>query len=126
MMKQNQTDKGLRKAMKTSASPRLSTNFTFRAMLKVEEAIRLKELKQEKRMLWATIAASVFLLVGGGVIIAYFWGDAFLEMVTHVFTTFARLDILSSPYVFLSLAILLLLGVDYWMRRAYFKRHGKE
>ena len=126
MMEQKQTDKGLRKAMKTSVSPRLSTNFTFRTMLKVEEAIRLKELKQEKRMLWATIAASVFLLVGGGVIIAYFWGDAFLEMVTHVFTTFARLDILSSPYVFLSLAILLLLGVDYWMRRAYFKRHGKE
>ena len=125
-MTQNQTDKGLRKAMKTSVSPRLSTNFTFRTMLKVEEAIRLKELKQEKRMLWATIAASVFLLVGGGVIIAYFWGDAFLEMVTHVFTTFARLDILSSPYVFLSLAVLLLLGFDYWMRRAYFKRHGKE
>ena len=125
-MEQNQLDKGLRKAMKTSVSPRLSTNFTFRTMLKVEEAIRLKELKQEKRMLWATIAASVFLLVGGGVIIAYFWGDAFLEMVTHVFTTFARLDILSSPYVFLSLAVLLLLGFDYWMRRAYFKHHGKE
>ena len=125
-MEQNQTDKGLKKAMKASVSPRLSTNFTFRTMLKVEEAIRLKELKQEKRMLWATIAASVFLLVGGGVIIAYFWGDAFLEMVTHVFTTFARLDILSSPYVFLSLAVLLLLGFDYWMRRAYFKRHGKE
>ena len=126
MMEQNQTDKGLRKAMKASVSPRLSTNFTFRTMLKVEEAIRLKELKQEKRMLWATIAASVFLLVGGGVVIAYFWGDAFLEMVTHVFTTFARLDILSSPYVFLSLAVLLLLGFDYRMRRAYFKRHSKE
>ena len=125
-MEKHQQDKGLRKAMKTSVSPRLSTNFTFRTMLKVEEAIRLKELKQEKRMLWATRAASVFLLVGGGVIIAYFWGDAFLEMVTHVFTTFARLDILSSPYVFLSLAVLLLLGFDYWMRRAYFKRHGKE
>ena len=125
-MKQNQTDKGLRKAMKTSVSPRLSTNFTFRTMLKVEEAIRLRELKQEKRMLWATIVGSMFLLVGGGVVIAYFWGDAFLEMVTHVFTTFARLDILSSPYVFLSLAVLLLLGFDYRMRRAYFKRHSKE
>ena len=125
-MEQNQLDKGLRKAMKTSVPPRLSTNFTFRTMLKVEEAIRLRELKQEKRMLWATIVGSMFLLVGGGVVIAYFWGDAFLEMVTHVFTTFARLDILSSPYVFLSLAILLLLGFDYWMRRAYFKRHSKE
>ena len=125
-MEQKQTDKGLRKAMKTSVSPRLSTNFTFRTMLKVEEAIRLKEIKQEKRMLWATIVGSMFLLVGGGVVIAYFWGDAFLEMVTHVFTTFARLDILSSPYVFLSLAVLLLLGFDYWMRHAYFKRHSKE
>ena len=126
MMKQNQTDKGLRKAMKTSVSPRLSTNFTFRTMLKVEEAIRLKELKQEKRMLWATIAASVFLLVGGGVLIGHFWGDVFLAMFTNVFTAFARLDLLSSPYAFLSLAVLLLLGFDYWMRRAYFKRHGKD
>ena len=125
-MEQNRTDKGLRKAMKASASPRLSTNFTFRTMLKVQEAIRLKEQKQEKQMFWAIVAASVFLLVGGGVVIAYFWGDAFLEMVTHVFTTFARLDILSSPYVFLSLAVLLLLGFDYRMRRAYFKRHSKE
>ena len=125
-MEQNQTDKGLRKAMKASVPPRLSTNFTFRTMLKVEEAIRLKEVKQEKRMLWATIVASVFLLVGGGVVIAYFWGNAFLEMFTSAFTVFARLNILSSPYAFLSLAVLLLLGFDYWMRRAYFKRHGKR
>ena len=125
-MTQNQTDKGLRKAMKASASPRLSTNFTFRTMLKVQEAIRLKELKQEKQMFWATVAASVFLLVGCGVVIGHFWGDVFGEMFTNVFTAFARLDLLSSPYVFLSLAVLLLLGFDYWMRRAYFKRHSKE
>ena len=125
-MKQNQTDKGLRKAMKIKESPRLSTNFTFRTMLKVEEAIRLKELKQEKQMFWATVAASVFLLVGGGVVIGYFWGDVFLAMFTNAFTAFARLDLLSSPYVFLSLAVLLLLGFDYWMRWAYFKRHSKE
>ena len=125
-MTQNQTDKGLRKAMKASASPRLSTNFTFRTMLKVQEAIRLKEQKQEKQMFWATVAASVFLLVGCGVVIGHFWGDVFLAMFTNVFTAFARLDLLSSPYAFLSLAILLLLGFDYWMRRAYFKRHSKE
>lgn len=121
-MEQNQLDKGLRKAMKASASPRLSTNFTFRTMLKVQEA----EQKQEKQMFWATVAASVFLLVGGGVVIGYFWDDVFLAMFTNAFTAFARLDLLSSPYVFLSLAVLLLLGFDYWMRRAYFKRHSKE
>ena len=125
-MTQNQTDKGLRKAMKASASPHLSTNFTFRTMLKVQEAIRLKEQKQEKQMFWATIAASIFLLVGCGVVIGHFWGDVFGEMFTNAFTAFARLDLLSSPYAFLSLAVLLLLGFDYWMRRAYFKRHGKE
>ena len=125
-MEQNQLDKGLRKAMKMKESPRLSSNFTFRTMLKVQEAIRLKEQKQEKQMFWATIAASVFLLVGGGVVIGHFWGDVFGEMFTNVFTAFARLDLLSSPYAFLSLAVLLLLGFDYWMRRAYFKRHSKE
>ena len=125
-MEQNQLDKGLKKAMKIKESPRLSTNFTFRTMLKVQEAIRLKELKQEKQVFWATVAASVFLLVGGGVVIGYFWVDVFLTMFTNVFTAFARLDLLSSPYVFLSLAVLLLLGFDYWMRRAYFKRHSKE
>ena len=125
-MTQNQTDKGLRKAMKASESPHLSTNFTFRTMLKVQEAIRLKEQKQEKQMFWATVAASVFLLVGCGVVIGHFWGDVFLAMFTNVFTAFARLDLLSSPYAFLSLAVLLLLGFDYWMRRAYFKRHSKE
>ena len=125
-MEQNQLDKGLKKAMKIKESPRLSTNFTFRTMLKVQEAIRLKEQKQEKQMFWATVAASVFLLVGGGVVIGYLWGDVFLTMFTNVFTAFARLDLLSSPYAFLSLAVLLLLGFDYWMRRAYFKRHSKE
>ena len=125
-MEQNQTDKGLRKAMKASVPPRLSTNFTFRTMLKVEEAIRLRELKQEKQLFWATVVASVFLLVGGGVVIACFWGDAFLEMFSNVFTSFARLDLFSSPYLFLSLAVFLLLGFDYWMRHAYFKRHSKE
>lgn len=125
-MEQNQQDKGLRKAMKASASPRLSTNFTFRTMQKVQEAIRLKEQKQEKQMFWATVAASVFLLVGCGVVIGHFWGDVFLAMFTNVFTAFARLDLLSSPYAFLSLAVLFLLGFDYWVRRAYFKRHSKE
>ena len=125
-MEQHQQDKGLRKAMKTSVSPRLSTNFTFRTMLKVEEVLRLKERKQERRMFWATVVASVFLLVGCGVVIACFFGTEFMAMFSNLFTSFAQLDLFGSPYAFLSLAILLLLGLDYWMRRAYFKRHGNE
>lgn len=124
-MEQSQQDKGLRKAMKTSVSPRLSTNFTFRTMLKVEETIRLKEQKEEKWMFWATVVASVFLLLAGGIVLTHFWSDTFSEMFSEVFTSFAQLDLFGSPYAFLSFAVLLLLGFDYWMRRAYFKRHGK-
>lgn len=124
-MEQYQQDKGLRKAMKTSVSPRLSTNFTFRTMQKVEEALRLKELKQERRMFWITVVSSVLLLVGGGVVIAHFCGPEFMAMFTTLFTSFSQLDLFGSSYVFLSLAVLLLLGFDYWMRRDYFKRHGK-
>lgn len=125
-MEQNQQDKGLRKALKTSVSPRLSTNFTFRTMQKVEEAIRLREQKQEKQMFWATVIASVFLLLGGGVVIACFWGEEFLEMLTILYTSFADLDILSSPSFFLSIATIILLGFDHWMRRTYYKRHEKK
>ena len=124
-MEQNQQDKGIRKAMKTSVSPRLSTNFTFRTMLKVEETIRLKEKKEEMWMFWATVVASVFLLLAGGIVLTLFWGDTFSEMFSEIFTSFTQLDLFGSSYAFLSLAVLLLLGFDYWMRRAYFKRHGK-
>ena len=125
-MEQNHKDKGLRKAMKASASPRLSTNFTFLTMLKVQEAIRLKEQKQEKRMFWITVVASVFLLAGGGVVITLFWGDIFSEMFSSTFTSFAQLDLFASPFWFLFMAVFLLLGGDYWMRYAYNKRHGKR
>ena len=125
-MEQNQLDKGLRKAMKIKESPRLSSNFTFRTMLKVQEAIRLKEQKQEKQMFWITVVVSVLLLTGGGVVITLFWGDLFSEMFSNFFTSFVRLDLFASPYWFLSLAIFLLLGLDYWMRHAYNKRHGKR
>ena len=125
-MEQNQIDKGLKKAMKTKESPRLSSNFTFRTMLKVQEAIRMKEQKQEKQMFGAIVVASVFLLVGGGVVVGYFWRAEFLGMFSNLFTSIARMDLFSSPYGYLSLAILLLLGLDYWMRWAYFKRHRKD
>ncbi len=125
-MEQNQIDKGLKKAMKTKETPRLSSNFTFRTMLKVQEVIRLKEQKHEKQMFWAIVVASVILLVGGGVTVGYFWGAEFLGMFSNLFMSIVRMDLFSSPYGYLSLAILLLLGLDYWMRWTYFKRHRKD
>ena len=64
-MNKKQKDKGLMKAVKEQPQFRLTSNFTFRTMQKVEEAARLHEKKIEQRTLWATIIASLLLLASG-------------------------------------------------------------
>ena len=49
-MNKKQKDKGLMKAVKEQPQFRLTSNFTFRTMQKVEEAILLREKKQERKM----------------------------------------------------------------------------
>lgn len=66
-MNKKQKDKGLMKAVKEQPQFRLTSNFTFRTMQKVEEAILLRERKQERKMLLATIAASLFLIISGSI-----------------------------------------------------------
>ena len=61
-MNEEQKDKGLKKAIKEENGFRLPSNFAYHTMRKVEEAVRLREKKSERRMLFATIAASIFLI----------------------------------------------------------------
>ena len=125
MMKEHLKDKGLRKAMTDQPMHhRLSTNFTFRTMLKVEEYVRMQERKQERRMLFAVVAASLLLLAGGGVTIVYYWGDTLWEAFAALFSAIPQSDLLSSPYWMLSSVCFILLGLDYWLRRRYYKRHN--
>lgn len=122
-MKQDLQDKGLRKALQKPMPHRLPTNFTFRTMQKVEEAVRLKEQKQERWMWFATIAASVCLLAGGAITLHIYWGEEVMETFAGLKESFGRLDLFSSPYWMLSVLFFILMGFDYWMRRAYYKRH---
>lgn len=122
-MKKDWTDKGLRKAMQEPMPYRLPTNFAFRTMQKVEEAARRKEQKQERWMWISLVAASVCLLVGGALTLHIYWGDEIVETFTGLKQTFVRLDLFSSPYWMLSVLFFILMGFDYWMRRAYYKRH---
>ena len=122
-MKKDLTDKGLRKAMQESMPYRLPTNFTFRTMQKVEEVVCRKEQKQERWMWISLIAASVCLLVAGALTLHIYWGDEMVETFTSLKQTFVRLDLFSSPYWMLSVLFFILMGFDYWMRRAYYKRH---
>ena len=73
-MNEKQKDKGLMKAVKEQPQFRLTSNFTFRTMQKVEEAILLREKKQERKMLLATIAASLFLIISGSIGLYIYFG----------------------------------------------------
>ena len=59
-MNEELKDRGLKKAVREQTTFRLPSNFTYRTMQKVEEAIRLREKKSERRILLATIAAAIF------------------------------------------------------------------
>lgn len=122
-MKKDLTDKGLRKAMQEPMPHRLPTNFTFRTMQKVEEAVRRKEQKQERWMWISLVAASVCLLVAGALTLHIYWGKEMVETFSSLEQSFARLDLLSSPYWMLSVLFFILMGFDFWMRRTYYKRH---
>ena len=80
-MNEGLKDKGLKRAIKEQPQFRLSTNFTFRTMQKVEEAARLHEKKIEQRTLWATIIASLLLLASGIAGMIYYLGDSLTEFI---------------------------------------------
>lgn len=80
-MNEGLKDKGLKRAIKEQPQFRLSTNFTFRTMQKVEEAARLHEKKIEQRTLWATIIASLLLLASGIAGVIYYLGDSLTEFI---------------------------------------------
>ena len=73
------------KAVKEQPQFRLTSNFTFRTMQKVEEAILLREKKQERKMLLATIAASLFLIISGSIGLYIYFGKHIKETMYHVF-----------------------------------------
>ena len=79
-MNEKQKDKGLMKAVKEQPQFRLTSNFTFRTMQKVEEAILLREKKQERKMLLATIAASLFLIISGSIGLYIYFGKCRMVM----------------------------------------------
>ena len=123
-MKQNLSDKGLKKAMLNQPMPnRLSSNFTFRTMLKVEEMIRAKEKKQERRMLIIIISISCLLLAGSGITIAHYWGSEVAEAFASFPTSLPQIELFSSPYWLCSVIFFILMGFDYWMRKHYHKKH---
>ena len=122
-MKGEQKDKGLKKAVKEQYSFKLPSNFAYCTMQKVEEDIRLREKKTERRTLWATIIAAL-LLTGcciAGLII--YFGDSIRKAFDPASVEIEKPEI-PSFYFLLLIAIPLFLWFDRWMRKQYFKRHS--
>ncbi len=123
-MKETGKDKGLKRAAKQQPRFSLPTNFVYRTMQKVDEAALLRERRSERRMLWATIAASLFLIVGCVVYICTFFGDSFRETFSPKSFQLPTIDFSFLPtYMYFIGMVVVLLLFDHWMRKEYFKRH---
>lgn len=125
-MNEKQKDKGLMKAVKEQPPFRLTSNFTFRTMQKVEEAILLREKRQERRILLATVAASLFLIISNGIGLYIYFGKHIKETLDHAFLTSSHAFEIQIPLIYplFIIAIPLFMIFDQWMRKQYFKHHS--
>lgn len=125
-MNEKEKDKGLMKAMKEQPPFRLPSNFTFRTMQKVEEAILLREKKFERRTLLATIAASLFLILSSGTGLYVYFGDTIKESLRNAFLAGGQILEIQFPpiYLLFIVTIPIFMFFDRWMRKQYFKHHA--
>lgn len=119
-------DSGLKKAVKETSQFRLPSNFTYHTMKKVEEGILIREKKAEKGMLFAIIAASLFLLGFCGAGLYFYASETIANTFIGFIASFSKYDFkLPSIYCMVITFIPLFFLFDQWMRKEYFKHHNK-
>lgn len=121
-MGQHLQDRGVRKALQGDPC-RLPSNFTYQTMRRVEEYIRVRERRQNRRLLWMAIASACLLLGGGCLTIYLYAGQELVELWDGAFSSLALWKELPWVYELFPLQVLLLLWGDHWLRRRYYKRH---
>ena len=121
-MKQNEKNRGLRKALERKNSALLS-NFTFCTMQRVEEYARQREKRREQLMLYSIITVSVLLLAGAGITIYHYCGENVKRMASDLTSAFLHFTSQAFPYCYFAIIILVLILFDYWMRKSYYKHH---
>lgn len=122
-MNEELKDKGLKRVMKEQPQFRLSSNFTFRTMQKVEEVILLQEKKVERRTLYAIIATSVFLIVSSIGGLMYFFGDKIINLF-QIRIDSVHIQQIPPVYILFIIVIPIFMWFDQWIRKQYFKRHS--
>ena len=121
-MKQNEKNRGLRKALERKNSA-LPSNFIFCTMQRVEEYARQREKRREQLMLYSIITVSVLLLAGAGITIYLYCREEVKRMASDLTSAFLHFTSQASPYCYLAIIILVLILFDYWMRSSYYKQH---
>lgn len=107
----------LKQALERRQMERLSSNFSYRMM----GHIRLEAEKQRKRkakISWVALLTSVFALLGLGIYFLFFYVD--INFADYLPQTDVRSETpLLKFYIYIALLVLILLGVDYWLRKKY-------
>lgn len=107
----------LKQALERRQMERLSSNFSYRMM----GHIRLEAEKQRKRkakISWMALLTSVFALLGLGIYFLFFYVD--INFADYLPQTDVRSEApLLKFYIYIALLVLILLGVDYWLRKKY-------
>ncbi len=118
-------DKGLKQALMQEEPVRLSSNYYYRMVKKVEEAAQLQERKAGRRMAVVLLCVSLALAAGGIAVLSHYSPDVFKVDLLQVVNDSCNVP--AMPLWALGVLVVLLLLFDYWMRKAYFKRSfGKK
>lgn len=107
----------LKQALERRQMERLSSNFSYRMM----GHIRLEAEKQRKRkakISWVALLTSVLALLGLGIYFLFFYVN--INFADYLPQTDVRSEApLLKFYIYIALLVLILLGVDYWLRKKY-------
>nr|WP_285828003.1 hypothetical protein [Bacteroides acidifaciens] len=107
----------LKQALERRQMEVLSSNFSYRMMGHIRWEAE-KQRKRKARISWVALLTSVLALLGLGIYFLFFYVD--INFTDYLPQTDVRSEApLLKFYIYIALLVLILLGVDYWLRKKY-------
>lgn len=121
METEKKIEDNMRSALKQALERRqmevLSSNFSCRMMGHIRREAE-KQRKRKARISWVALLTSVLALLGLGIYFLFFYVD--INFTDYLPQTDVRSEApLLKFYIYIALLVLILLGVDYWLRKKY-------
>lgn len=118
-----QQDPALKQVLQEQEDIRLSPNFCYRTLQRVEELARQRRQREERRFFRAIVATAACLAAGCVITLYIYCGESLGAAFGSLLTAFTGPAF--STCLQLGVLILLLLGLDHGMRRMY-QSHKKK